>query len=547
MQNGLKYNVIYRCTIIVWMTVKFIFRLYFFHLRHRIWDERTRQKWNELLREMASEYRTKAIKLGGVLIKVGQFLSTRADFMPDVFIRELSGLVDRVPPIPFSYAKEVMEEEWGGSIDDHFAEIIDKPIASASIGQVYQGKLHDGTIVAIKVRRHRVKEIFYIDFKALKIVFWLIRLLTSFGKKTDLNALYRELVLVMERELDFEKELAFGKYFKERYKDYHSIHIPAYEEQLCTNKILVMEWIEGAKITDTVYMAEHNINVRQTAKAVFDFYFEQFFNPGHFHADPHAGNILIQQDGTIAIIDFGMIGEIRKQDTHLFKRLIQGIIVDDYDKILKTLDEMNFILPNADRDKLIKIIKQTIEMYENGSFKEMNAHIMEQIKDDIRIFIKEQPIQLSADYAYLGRAISIVLGVLISIYPEIDFEKLAKPKIKEWYGGKGFIDSIYKQVVKDAAKPILSFPNAMLNWLENGEKDRKWQKEWQHTRLLNQFYLLLEIVTFIMVAGSIVSSIYAYQAGRSILFIGSIVVLVIFFFILNFLFIKHYRMIRSIK
>ncbi|MGY0694712.1 ABC1 kinase family protein [Virgibacillus sp. FSP13] len=547
MQSSLKYNVVYRCTVIVWMALKFIFQLYMFHLRHRGWDEQTRQKWNDLLSKMASEYREKAIKLGGVLIKVGQFLSTRADFMPEVFIRELTGLVDRVPPAPFSYAKGVMEEEWGGNVDDHLSELLEKPIASASIGQVYQAKLSDGTLVAIKVRRYRVKEIFQIDFKALKIVFWLIRILTSFGKKADLHALYRELIFVMERELDFEQELNFGTYFKERYTDYPSIHIPTYYENLCTNKVLVMEWIRGAKITDTAYMAEHHISAKQTANILFDFYFDQFFNPGYFHADPHAGNVLLQEDGTIAIIDFGMIGEIRQRDTQHFKRLVQGIILDDYDKILKTLDEMHFILPNADRDKLIKMLKQTIDMYQNGSLKQMDAHTMEQLKDEIQVFIKEQPIQLSADYAYLGRAISIVLGVLFGIYPEIDIGKWAKPKIKQWFGGKGFIDSIYKQIAKDAAKPILSFPNALLNWLESGEKDRKWQKEKQHKQLMHHFYLLLEIISFMMIVGGVITGIVASRLGMPTVNIGSIAVTIIFFVVLNIFFIKHYRLIQSTK
>jgi predicted unusual protein kinase regulating ubiquinone biosynthesis (AarF/ABC1/UbiB family) len=308
-----------------------------------------------------------------------------------------------------------------------------------------------------------------------------------------------------------------------------------------------MEWIKGAKIIDTAYMAEHQISVKQTARTLFDFYFDQFFTPGYFHADPHAGNILIQQDGTIAIIDFGMIGEIQKQDMHLFKQLIQGIIIDDYDKILKTLDEMNFILPNANHDKLIKMLKQMIDMYQNGSFKEMDAQTMEQIKGDLRVFIKEQPIQLSADYAYLGRAISIVLGVLTSMYPEIDLGKWAKPEIKKWFGGKGVIDSVYIEIAKDAVRPLLSFPKSMLNWLESGEKDRKWQKKKQHTQLLHHFYILIEIFSFIMLAGGMFTSVYAFRAGMPALMIGSVVVLIIFFFVLNFLFIKHYRMIRSTK
>src|SRR5699024_1252048 len=133
-----------------------------------------------------------------------------------------------------------------------------------------------------------------------------------------------------------------------------NIHIPAYYEQLCTKKVLVMEWVEGAKITDFRFIYKHRINVHETAKVLFDFYMDQFLSNGYFHADPHAGNVLIRQDGTIIIIDFGMIGEIRQQDTHYFKQLIQCFIMDDYDCMIEILDEMNFILPNANRKKLKK-------------------------------------------------------------------------------------------------------------------------------------------------------------------------------------------------
>ncbi|WP_404456006.1 AarF/ABC1/UbiB kinase family protein [Virgibacillus necropolis] len=532
----MKFNVVYRCSVIVWMIFKFICQASLFHIRHRIWDDRTRQKWNNLLKKQAREYRKTAVKLGGVLIKVGQFLSTRADFMPDVFIQELAGLVDRVSPSSFSYAKSLMEKEWGGDIYDHLLEVQDKPVAAASIGQVYKGKLKNGKEVAIKVQRYRVRDIFHMDFTAMKIVFWMMKVLTNFGKKADLNALYRELIYVMNRELDFEQELAFGNYFKERYKSNTAIYIPEYMEQLCTKEVLVMEWMYGAKITDLSYMNKHNINIQQTAKELFDVYLDQFLHDGNFHADPHAGNLLIQQDGTIVIIDFGMVGEVRKQDTHYFKQIIQGLIMDDYDKVVQTLDDMNFVLPNANRGKLKKMIKETIAMYQNGSFTKMDTHTMDTIKDDIRLFIKDQPIQLSADYAYLGRAISIVFGLLISLYPDVDIEKWAKPKIKQWIGGKGFTDSIYKQVAKDAAKPILSFPKAMLGWLENGEKNRQWEKEKQQTQLYHHFYLFVELISFIMIAGGMYAGVYVYGIiGYLITGVFSITLVI--------LLIKHYRMI----
>ncbi|MFC4558134.1 ABC1 kinase family protein [Virgibacillus kekensis] len=542
--NTLKFNLFYRCFIFVWLAVKFISQIYLFHLRHRIWDQRTRIKWNSLLERQAKEYREKAVRLGGVLIKVGQFMSTRADFMPEVFIKELSGLVDKVPPMSFDYAKNLLEQEWGTELDTHLQSIETSSVASASIGEVYQAELHDGSSVAIKVQRYRVDDIFHMDFKALKLVFRVISLFTSFGKKADLNALYNELIQVMDKELDFEQELAYGAYFRDRYAENNSIHIPAYYERLCTKRVLVMEWIDGAKVTDFTYLNEHNISPELLAKRLFDFYLDQFMNHGYFHADPHAGNILVQQDGTISIIDFGMVSDVRKQDTLYFKKIIQGLIVNDYDTIIETMDEMNFILPNADRKKLKKMIRKTIEIYESGSFRNMDSQAMDQLKEDLRVFINEQPIQVSADYAYLGRAASIILGILVHLYPEIDIEKMAKPKIKQFFGGKNLTDSIYKEIVKDTAKPILSYPRAMLNWLENGEKDRQWEKEQQHTHLMHHFFLLLEGVNVLLIFAGFVA--FAYFTFHSLPLIGG-TILGIFLVSLALILRKHYKFIKLRK
>ncbi len=547
-KNALTYNMFYRCTVIVWMVVKFISQIYFFHLFHGIWDEQTKRKWEHLLHKQAVEYRKKAVKMGGVLIKVGQFLSTRTDFMPEVFIKELSGLVDRVPPMPYSYASRLLKEEWGAEPDEYLEDINKASIASASIGEVYYARLKgSGKEVAIKVQRYQVEKIFHMDFKALRVVFWIISFFTSFGKKADLKSLYLELIRVMDRELDFTQELHYGKYFKERFKGDKTVYIPAFMEELCTKRVLVMEWAEGAKINDLEFMRKHHIQPERIAKNLFNFYSEQFLNPGNFHADPHAGNLLINKNGTITILDFGMVGEVKKQDTTYFKHLIQGVIIDDYDRVIEALEQMNFVLPNADTNKLKKMVKQLIEMYRDGSFKNMDGQLLEQIKQDIKLFVKEQPIQLSAEYAYLGRAISINIGILFAIYPETDIEKWAKPKIKKWLGSKTLIESIYKQYAKESIEPIFSIPKAMLGWLENGEKDREWDKEKQEKTWKHHFFLVLESFHFVMILVSIAASWYGYVEGYTIF--GSFGLAGITYFVIMFTILarKHYKVIQSIK
>ncbi|WP_379595692.1 ABC1 kinase family protein [Oceanobacillus luteolus] len=547
MRKLFKYNFLYRYLVIVSLTLKFIFRIYLFLFIHSVWDEQTNEKWNILLAKLARDYRKKAERLGGVLIKVGQFLSTRKDFLPDVFIEELSELVDHVPPMPFEYAEKILQEDWGENIYEHMNYIKKESVASASIGEVYYGVLNNGNEVAIKVRRHRIEEIFHKDFVAMRMVFWILKVFTTFGKKADLKALYNELVTVMERELDYKKEVEFGKYFKERYADMENIHIPEFYEEYSTKRVIVMEWIHGEKITNAAFYREHRLNRQVISKALFDFYVDQFLNPGKFHADPHAGNILLQQDGTVAIIDFGMVGEIKKQDTEYFKLLVQGFIIDNYDIVVDALDKMNFLLPNADKKKIKEVMRDAVELYSDGSLKNLNSQTINQLFDEVTEMVQEQPIQLPADYAYLLRAISIVVGILFAINPDIDIVKWGKDRIRDWFGKSSIIESVAKQYVKNATDPLLSYPRALLNFLESGERDRVWDKEKFHIKMKHQYYLLLETFSFIMVVLGIIIGIYSFSMDVVFIRYFGWSIAGIFFILLNILLLFHRRMIKSKK
>ncbi|KGP74206.1 ABC transporter [Pontibacillus yanchengensis Y32] len=496
----MKYTALYRITIIVSMAVKFLWQIFWFQKTNRIWDEKTRQKWESLLVKQAKEYRQKALQLEGLLIKVGQFLSTRADLLPPVFLKELEGLVDRVEPVPFDKSREIVEEDWGDDLYEYIEEIDEEPVASASIGEVYKATLKDGKTVAIKIQRYRVGQIFHTDFKAMRIVFWILSRVSSIGKKADLGELYRELVQVVSKELDFKKELKHSLYFKERFKDFEGVYIPNYYDYLSTRRVLVMEWIEGVKVTDEAFIQEHQLNREHIAKKVFDLFVEQLVSDGMFHADPHSGNLMLRSDGTIVMIDYGMVGEINKEDASYIRMMIQGFILDDYDKVIHALEDMNFLLPHANKQKVKRLLREMSDMYFQGNFEKFDQDVLNQILDDLQKFVKDQPIQLPADYAFLGRAASIVIGVLTSIHPSIDLMKWGKPVIKEWVSGNDSDASIYKEVLKDSAKPLLSLPKALHQYLTDGEHQRAFEERQQQHRLFHQYYLFYAFLSFVIFA-----------------------------------------------
>lgn len=200
-------NRYYRIFVIVLMTVRFFVEVWWFHRKYRGRSrEETAHAWEALVARQARRYKQTALKLGGLLIKMGQFLSTRADIMPRAFTTELSDLTDRVPAIPWEISRAVLEQELNQPVDRIFSELSAQPVASASIGEVYRGRLLNGAEVAVKVQRAGIEKIIDADFAATRVVVRLAKRFAGWAKTMDLDALYQELSRTISRELDFRKE-----------------------------------------------------------------------------------------------------------------------------------------------------------------------------------------------------------------------------------------------------------------------------------------------------------------------------------------------------
>lgn len=539
---------LYRIIIIVAMFVKIVFQLYVFNKRNKIWTAETQQKWEQLLKKQAAEYREKAIKLEGLLIKVGQFLSTRADIMPEVFLKELADLIDQVPPVPSHISKKILEQEWGQNLENHLSEISDKPVASASIGEVYKGKLHNGQEVAIKIQRHNIDKIIQTDFKALRIVLWITRVFTKFGKESDTKALYKEIVSIIGNELNYQKELKNGRYFQKKFHDSKDYYIPQFYEEFCTKKVLVMEWIEGRKVTDLSYFKKHNIDRKITGRRVFQFFVDQLFDYGMFHADPHQGNILVTKEGMIVILDFGMVGEISRNESVIIRKMIQGFVLDDYQLAIDQLQELGFLLPHANKFKLASLLKTYVDMYLEKGIKHLDQETVEEIFKDLKEIVREQPIQLPAEFAFLGRAASIGVGVLTIIDPEIDFIELGKPVVMTWLEDSDEDQgSIQMQVLKDSVKPLLSLPRNINEWLESPSHQRRSEERRQWQLFEHQRYLLTMIMMSLAFLCTLVFFLVSMLVGHSSLQNISLVLTVITFILSITTFLFHKRWVDNYR
>lgn len=527
---------LYRMFIIITMSVKFFLQVAFFRKRHRKrWTNRTNQKWEALLKRQAAEYRQTALRLEGLLIKLGQFLSTRADIMPPAFIEELEDLIDRVPSVSWTAAKTVMEKEWNKPYDTILHQISEEPIASASIGQVYKALLPNGDTVAIKVQRPGIDQIISTDFKAVRIVMWLANFFTPFGKQTNLSALYREMEATISQELDFLKELQNGVYFKKRYELFNKVSVPYYYEEYSTKKVLTMEWVEGARITDLKFLQENGINRRELAARLVEMFLEQLLQEGQFHADPHPGNILVKKDGTIILIDFGMVGEIQRSDAVYIRQLVEGIVLEDYDQVVASLEDLRFLLPGANKELLKNIIRTLVDNYTKHNFTMTDDFLMKQLLADIEKIVRDQPIQMPSEFAFFGRAVSTFVGILYILDPDIDLLEVSKPLIFKWLQenpepGPASDRTAFNLLIQ-SVRPLLSIPRQIQQTLEEPKRYREWKQEHEQRRLEHDFLLSKKRDAFFFITISLIlTAVTSFFEQKLWLYGSGLLVLISFFY-----------------
>ena len=262
--------------------------------------------------------RMAAEELGPTFVKLAQVLSNRPDIVPEALVKEFEKLQDRVPPFEFAKVRVIIERETKLKIEDIFDEFSEVPMASASIGQVHKAKLKTGEEVVVKVQRPDVQDIVDRDLSILREV---VQRSDRYLKKQGvLNA--EEVVNVFERtmqkELDYLNEARNIERFRNYYVNRSDFYVPKVYREYSTAKILILEFVRGCKITDVRQLREWDISPEKIVERGMDIYLSQIFEHGFFHGDPHPGNILVRQDSTIILLDFGMVGQLMKKDKYAF-------------------------------------------------------------------------------------------------------------------------------------------------------------------------------------------------------------------------------------
>ncbi|ELZ33352.1 protein kinase [Halogeometricum pallidum JCM 14848] len=385
------------------------------------------------------------LTLGPTFIKLGQLLSTRPDILPPAYIEVLSSLQDDVPPAPWAESRQVLEAELG-PVEEAFESFDDDPISGASLGQVYTAR-YDGEDVAVKVRRPGIESLVEAD---LQVVKWSLPLLMRFigeGRAFSLENLADEFAKTIRQEMDYDRERRILGQIQSNFEGDDDIQIPAPVEERSGPRVLTMEYLPGTKINDVEALDAMGIDRTELAERLQRIYLQMIIDDGVFHADPHPGNLAVDEDGSIIFYDFGMSGRVEP--------FIQDKIIDfyisvanqDINGILDALIEMGTLSPEADRQVMGDVMELAIA---DARGEDIEQYRVQQIIEQVESTIYEFPLRLPRNLALVLRVATVVEGVCVTLDSEFDFISVATDYLRE----EGYYEETAKELVRDAGQQV---------------------------------------------------------------------------------------------
>ena len=519
------------------LVFKIIFRVLFFKGYAPFLSSKLKQKkLDKLHAKIAKEVVATILHLEGLFLKVGQMISTFSSILPKPYVKTFERTQNHSSARPFDQIKTSIEKELKASIDTVFLEIDEVPLGTASIGQVHKGILLTGETVAIKVQHHNIGEIAELD---LKLIDKVLNIVQFFIKIKGFKGVFEEIVKMVHEELDYEHEAIQMHTIALNLKEDTRVRIPTVYQKYSTKRILVMEFLEGNKITDKSFINAHNLDADNIAKNVLDIFSKTIFLDGIYHADPHPGNVLLNKQGQIVLLDFGAIGVLGDQMKEGLFILMQAAALKDENLMISGLKKMGFISNAPGINSICKSIIRLLGDYlqEEIKIKKFNLNEIEINDIDIskildlikKIDLKEieDVVKIPKDWVLLNRTFTLLLGVASEIAPEIDTYKIVKPNLLKMFVEKENLGIIVKTSLQQQLIRLMTLPRKIELFLEDAENGTLEIKIKSRSKEVKLFYELLQQVVFIMGAGF---SYYLYKSLNDSSFFYIAIGCLLFFF-----------------
>jgi predicted unusual protein kinase regulating ubiquinone biosynthesis (AarF/ABC1/UbiB family) len=452
----------------------------------------TRRTRSRRFTQIAAQFRDMAIRMGGVMIKVGQFLSARADVLPLEITEELSGLQDEVPAEDFHAIRQLAEAELGVPLDERFERFESEPLAAASLGQVHRARLQAEAAAAegfrdvvVKIQRPFIEQLIEVDFSVLhRVAGWLMRY-KPISRRVDVPALIRELETTVYREIDYLSEGRNAETFRRNFAESRRIHVPRVVWSQTTKRVLTLENVYAIKITDYDAISAAGIDRADVAKVLFKTYLKQIFEDGFFHADPHPGNLFVtpgpvtEENKTswqLTFVDFGMVGNVPEHLHEGLRELMIGVGTRNAARVVQAYQTLGVLLPNADLKVLEQAGTQLFDRFwgmSMGELRNVDHRQMVQFSMQFRDLMYTMPFQLPHNLLLLGRTVAILSGMCTGLDPNFNVWAQLAPYAQKMIRDEGVTNwDIWLDAIGELVKQLISLPTQtgrVLTRLERGE------------------------------------------------------------------------------
>lgn len=363
-------------------------------------------------------------ELGTTFIKLGQLISVRADLFPQAYCTAFSRLTDGTTPVPFEELDTVVQEDLGAPLDELCAWVDPSPLASASIGQVHRARLHDGRAVVVKVRKPGVAEEVHTDLEIMATIAGRLARSSQLFADLDVVTLVEEFSRSLRAELDYLTEARASAEFAEHLSDSPDVHVPWVEWSMTSSRVLTMEELSGLRIDDVDGLDAAGIDREDLARRAVTGLMRMLFEEGVFHADPHAGNVFVEHDGTIGLVDFGMVGRLSPEMRRQFARMFVALYAQDADELTTALLEIAPPRGSLDRDRLRAEVARLTGWLDGRALAEIQV---DAVTDQLLGIVRRHHLALPPEVVQLFRMLVIVDGLGRTIYPDFDLTEVVDP------------------------------------------------------------------------------------------------------------------------
>lgn len=449
--------------------------------------ERTRE---QRLQRTAARFRVLAIALGGLMIKLGQFLSSRLDVLPRSITNELSGLQDEVPAEELDALLSVATAELGGPLSEHFAWFDEEPLAAASLGQAHRARLRDADAdelgfrdVVVKIQRPHIQQVIEVDLAALRRVGrWLTRY-RPIASRANVPGLVEEFAHTSLNEVEYLAEAANAERFAENFAADPRVKVPRIVWELTSRRVLTLEDVSAIKIADHAAITAAGIDRGQVATVLVESYLQQIFRDSFVHLDPHPGNLFVtpitdpapgEPAWKLTFIDFGMMGEVPENLREGLTEALISVGLRDGARAVRSMEILNVILPGADMHLIERASTEVFARFGGMSMDELvNVPPEEMIEfaGQFRELVFELPFQVPEDMLMLGRSVGILSGVATGLEPSFNVWAVLTPYAATLVSGEGglSVDRIVKEAA-DLGRTLLALPGRVDRVLTSAER-----------------------------------------------------------------------------